>query len=33
VYYFAKDVGMIKQTISIAGQQVVIELEKFEAGK
>jgi hypothetical protein len=32
-YYFAKDVGMIKQTITIQQQQVVIELEKFEAGK
>jgi hypothetical protein len=31
-YFFAKDVGMIKQTISIAGQQVVIELEKFVPG-
>jgi hypothetical protein len=32
-YYFAKDVGMIKQTIKIAGQEVVIELEKFDAAK
>jgi hypothetical protein len=32
-YYFAKDVGMIKQTIKIAGQEVNIELEKFEAAK
>jgi hypothetical protein len=32
-YYFAKDVGMVKQTLSVNGQQVVIELDKFEAGK
>jgi hypothetical protein len=32
-YYFAPNVGMIKQTIKIQGQEVVIELEKFEAGK
>ena len=32
-YYFAKDVGMVKQTLSVNGQQAVIELEKFEAGK
>jgi hypothetical protein len=32
-YYFAKDVGMIKQTIKISGQEVVIDLEKFEPGK
>jgi hypothetical protein len=32
-YYFAKDIGMIKQTIKIAGQEVNIELEKFEAAK
>jgi hypothetical protein len=32
-YYFAKDVGMIKQTIKIQTQEVVIELEKFEPGK
>jgi hypothetical protein len=29
-YYFAKDVGMIKQTIKILTQEVAIELEKFE---
>jgi hypothetical protein len=29
-YYFARDVGMIKQTIKIQTQEVVIELEKFE---
>jgi hypothetical protein len=33
VYYFAKDYGMIKQVIEVAGQKVVIELEKYEAGK
>jgi hypothetical protein len=32
-YYFAKDVGMVKQVIEIAGQKIVIELEKYEAGK
>lgn len=31
--YFARDVGMIKQVIKAAGQEVVIELEKFEPGK
>jgi hypothetical protein len=32
-YYFAKDVGMVKQTLSVNGQQVVIELDKFEPAK
>jgi len=32
-YYFAKDVGMVKQTLSVNGQQAVIELEKFEPAK
>ena len=32
-YYFAEGVGMIKQVIEIAGQKVVVELEKFERGK
>jgi hypothetical protein len=32
-YYFAKDVGIVKQTVSVEGQEVVMELEKFEAGK
>jgi VCBS repeat-containing protein len=32
-YYLAKDVGMIKQTIVIEGQEVVIELEKFDEAK
>jgi hypothetical protein len=31
-YYFAKDVGMIKQTIKIMTQEVIIELEKYEPG-
>jgi hypothetical protein len=29
-YYFAKDVGMVKQVIDLGGQKVTIELEKFE---
>ena len=32
-YYFAKGVGMVKQTITIAGQEIVIELEKYEPAK
>lgn len=33
-YYFAPNVGIIKQTMSTAGKEaVVIELEKFEAAK
>jgi hypothetical protein len=32
-YYFAKDVGMVKQVVEIAGQKVIVELEKYEAGK
>jgi hypothetical protein len=32
-YYFAKDVGMVKQIVEVAGQKVVVELEKYEAGK
>ena len=32
-YYFAKDVGMVKQVIDIDGQKVVVELEKYEPGK
>lgn len=31
--YFAKDVGMVKQEISIAGENVVVELERFEPAK
>jgi hypothetical protein len=31
--YFAKDLGMVKQEIDVANQKIVIELEKFEAGK
>jgi len=32
-YYFAEGVGMVKQVLEMAGTKVVIELEKFEAGK
>lgn len=32
-YYFAKDVGMIKQISKVPGQEVTLELEKFEPGK
>jgi hypothetical protein len=32
-YYFAKDVGMVKQVADINGVNIVLELEKFEAGK
>lgn len=32
-YYFAKDVGMVKQVIELASQKIVIELEKYEPGK
>jgi hypothetical protein len=32
-YYFAKDVGMVKQIVEVAGQKVVVELEKYEPGK
>jgi hypothetical protein len=33
-YYFAKDVGMVKQTLKLpSNQQIVIELKSFEAGK
>lgn len=32
-YFFAKDVGMIKQTIKLAAQEITLELEKFEPGK
>jgi hypothetical protein len=32
-YYFAKDLGMVKQEIEVANQKIVIELENFEAGK
>jgi hypothetical protein len=31
--YFAKKVGMVKQTIKMSNQEVVIELEKYEEGK
>jgi hypothetical protein len=32
-YYFVENVGMVKQVIDIAGQKIVIELEKYEPGK
>jgi hypothetical protein len=32
-YYFAKDVGMVKQVVVVAGQKVVVELEMYAAGK
>ena len=32
-YYFAKDVGMVKQIADINGVNIVLELEKFESGK
>jgi hypothetical protein len=32
-YWFAPDVGVVKQTMVIAGKDVTLELEKFEAGK
>jgi hypothetical protein len=32
-YYFAEKVGLVKQVIEVAGQKVVVELEKYEAGK
>jgi hypothetical protein len=32
-YYFAKDVGLVKEVIEVAGQKVVHELEKFEPAK
>jgi hypothetical protein len=32
-YYFADKVGMVKQTMDVAGQKIVVELEKFEPAK
>jgi hypothetical protein len=32
-YYFAKGVGMVKQVVKVGDEEVVLELEKFEAGK
>lgn len=32
-YQFAEKVGLVKQTMELAGQKIVVELEKFEAGK
>jgi hypothetical protein len=31
--YFAKGIGMVKQEISVGGQDVTIELEKYEEAK
>ncbi len=31
--YYAKDVGLIKHVVKVAGQEVVTELEKYEPGK
>ncbi len=33
VSYYAKDIGMIKQTIKVGEVKIELELEKFEAGK
>jgi hypothetical protein len=33
IYYFAKDVGMIKQSVEMPTQKIVVELEKFELAK
>jgi hypothetical protein len=32
-YYFTEKVGMTKQIMELAGQKVVVELEKYEPGK
>jgi len=32
-YQFTEKVGMVKQTMELAGQKIVVELEKFEPGK
>jgi len=32
-YYFAKDIGIVKQVVSFAGEEVVMELDKFEPGE
>ena len=32
-YWFAPDVGVVKQTMVIMGKNISLELEKFEAGK
>jgi len=34
IYYFAKDVGMVKQVLKLGEKQtIVLDLEKFEPGK
>jgi hypothetical protein len=32
-YFFAENVGMVKQELNVNGQAAIIELEKFEPGK
>jgi hypothetical protein len=32
-YWFAPDVGVVKQTTNLGGKNIILELEKFEAGK
>ena len=32
-YQFAENVGLVKQSMELAGQKMVVELEKFEKGK
>ena len=32
-YYFVEKIGMVRQEIVMLGQKIVIDLEKFEAGK
>ena len=32
IYYFAKGIGIIKQVVTFAGLQIVVELESFEPG-
>lgn len=32
-YYFAKGIGIIKQVVNFAGQEITLELEKFTRGK
>ncbi len=32
VFYFAENIGLVKQVIKTGGQEIVVELKKFEAG-
>lgn len=32
-YWFAKDVGFVKQTLNVAGISIMLELEKFDRKK